>query len=677
MAILTLPTLAAAQIERNQLPPLPGASEPDPGLAPSPQGAYPPPPGSGSPQDQQQQAYPPPSGAGYPQREDDYPPLPGIAGPAEPLPGAAGPPEPLPWQQPGQAAAPPSPLDPPGQGLQGQDPLGQDSAPDGPLNITPQPPPAYGEQGPGADPQSSGVSPQFPAIQPQSPAFPSQSPAISAGDRGGGQASALPANIWQGVDLGALRQLIQQAPLPSASPALSSLIARALAVDQGGGQELAVKVGALERAGRMEELAQLLSQAAASNEPGASARYAIVLLALNRVEEACATTIGPAPPSANPNSDTTRATYLIPAYCAATKGDFGAAGLALQLARDSNVDVTLPTAIVARLDKSGGGDPVSAPKSVDIVDYVFLALDKDSVPADIASRAAPRLLFLLAQDPAAPAEARVVAAERAAALNIIDGATLARAYRDAAAKLAKSAQSPSALRAKLFAAVEGAAAAKFRAESIDALLASGKDAGIEVPLAQALAQANAGLAQDSQANMFAETGVRVAALSGDEQSAWAFVDAGGDRVKSWQLLLAARNPSDPRADAALQTGVDVAMAGRLPAPLLHRLVTVLDALNYNVPIPLWDAASKEPQPTDGYLPETGVLTALKEAADGGHTGRTILLSAAVLGPDGPGGANLIALGDAMRALKRAGLDAEARAIGFEALYAHWPARGKG
>ena len=567
---------------------------------------------------------------------------------------------------------PPSPLDPPGQGPQNQDPLGPDPGAAGPLNITPQPLPAYGEQDPDADPQSSGVSPQFPAIQPQSPAIPAQSPAIS----GSGRASPLPSNIWQGVDLAALRQLIQQAPLPSASPALSSLIARALAADQGGGQELAVKVGALERAGRMEELAQLLSQAAAANEPGASARYALVLLALNRIDDACATTIGPAPPSANPNSDTTRATYLIPAYCAATKGDFGAAGLALQLARDSGVDVALPAAIVARLDKSGDAGPVNAPKSVDIVDYVFLALDEDSVPADIASRASPRFLFLLAQDAAAPAEARVVAAERAAALNIIDGAALAHAYRDAAPKLPK-AQSSSALRAKLFAAVEGATAAKFRAESIDALLASGKDAGIEVPLAQALAQANAGLAQDSQANTFAETGVRVAALSGDEQSAWAFVAAGGDRVKSWQLLLAARNPSDPRADAALQTGVDVAMAGKLPAPLLHRLVTVLDALNYNVPIPLWDAASKEPQPTDGYLPETGVLTALKEAADSGQIGRTILLSAAVLGPDGPGGANLIALGDAMRALKRVGLDAEARAIGFEALYAHWPARGKG
>jgi hypothetical protein len=71
-----------------------------------------------------------------------------------------------------------------------------------------------------------------------------------------------------------------------------------------------------------------------------------------------------------------------------------------------------------------------------------------------------------------------------------------------------------------------------------------------------------------------------------------------------------------------------------------------------------------------------MLSALKEAADKGDTGATILLAAAAFGPDGPQGAHLIALGDGLRALKRVGLDAEARRLAFEALYAHWPARGR-
>jgi nucleotide-binding universal stress UspA family protein len=292
------------------------------------------------------------------------------------------------------------------------------------------------------------------------------------------------------------------------------------------------------------------------------------------------------------------------------------------------------------------------------------------------AKASPELLYRLAQDESVAPELRLAAAERAASLNVIGGEELARAYREAVPALPKTANSPPALRAKLFASFESAPSAKMRAESISALLASARDQGIEVPTAQALARASAGLMDDPQAATFAETGIRIAALAGDEQSAWAWVDAGGDRLRSWQLLLAASDPFSPRAEAALDEGVDLAVKGGLPAPLLHRLVTVLDALDYNVPMSLWDATSKTPQPNDGDLPETGALTELKQAADSGEVGRTVLMVAAVLGPKGAQGAHLIALGDALRALKRVGLDAEARRLGFEALYAHWPTRGK-
>jgi hypothetical protein len=43
-----------------------------------------------------------------------------------------------------------------------------------------------------------------------------------------------------------------------------------------------------------------------------------------------------------------------------------------------------------------------------------------------------------------------------------------------------------------------------------------------------------------------------------------------------------------------------------------------------------------------------------------------------LGPAGPEAANLLALGDAIRALKRIGLEADARQLALEALLAVWP-----
>ena len=184
------------------------------------------------------------------------------------------------------------------------------------------------------------------------------------------------------------------------------------------------------------------------------------------------------------------------------------------------------------------------------------------------------------------------------------------------------------------------------------------------------------LAQDPQAASFAETGIRVAALAGEDRAAWAWVETGGERVQSYELLLGAVDPYGERAREALASGVEIATRSRLPGPVLQRLVTVLDALGEEVPIPLWELASKSPEPEDGYLPETGVLSALKEASDEGEVGRTVLLAAAALGPKGPQDAHLIALGDALRALRRVGLDAEARRIALEALLRHWPSHGK-
>jgi len=114
------------------------------------------------------------------------------------------------------------------------------------------------------------------------------------------------------------------------------------------------------------------------------------------------------------------------------------------------------------------------------------------------------------------------------------------------------------------------------------------------------------------------------------------------------------------------------LAARCLAGLGNRLATVLDALEYNVPIPLWEAASRTPQPAGGYLPETGVLSELQQASKKQEFGRTVLLVMKTLGPDGAEGANLLALGDAIRALKRAGIEADARRLGFEALFASWP-----
>jgi hypothetical protein len=117
---------------------------------------------------------------------------------------------------------------------------------------------------------------------------------------------------------------------------------------------------------------------------------------------------------------------------------------------------------------------------------------------------------------------------------------------------------------------------------------------------------------------------------------------------------------------------EIALRGRFSPEALHRLATVLDALDYDVPTRLWEAASRAPQPATGHLPATGVLTDLQDAAKRRDHVRLLGLVFRALGPGGPEGAHMIALGDCIRALKRAGLEAEARQIAAEALFALWP-----
>ena len=140
----------------------------------------------------------------------------------------------------------------------------------------------------------------------------------------------------------------------------------------------------------------------------------------------------------------------------------------------------------------------------------------------------------------------------------------------------------------------------------------------------------------------------------------------------WLALADIADPGPDNRGQYLNEVETLALRGRFTPDALHRLATVLDALNYNVPIPLWEAASRTPQPNTGHLPATGVLTELQDASKKKEFGHTVLLAMKSLGPNGAEGAHIIALGDSIRALKRAGLETDARRLGLEALLIAWP-----
>ena len=86
-------------------------------------------------------------------------------------------------------------------------------------------------------------------------------------------------------------------------------------------------------------------------------------------------------------------------------------------------------------------------------------------------------------------------------------------------------------------------------------------------------------------------------------------------LSHWLALIDIADSNSPgNRGESLHYIEDLAVHGRLDPTLLHRIATVLDALAYDVPIPLWEAASRTPQPAGGFLPETGVLSELQDAA---------------------------------------------------------------
>src|SRR5262245_48346244 len=152
--------------------------------------------------------------------------------------------------------------------------------------------------------------PALPGTESESPSpSPSPRPKILSPSGSGERASSespLPSDLWHGVDAAELEKLLKGAPLPSASPTLSDLIARALALGATNGNELAVRLDALAKIGRIDEEAGLLASATQSGEPGAAALHAAALLEAGRVDEACAVAVEPPPESAGAKASATR-----------------------------------------------------------------------------------------------------------------------------------------------------------------------------------------------------------------------------------------------------------------------------------------------------------------------------------------------------------------------------------
>lgn len=500
--------------------------------------------------------------------------------------------------------------------------------------------------------------------------------------------SGLPYELWQGLDVASLERLISEIDIPPRSPALHRLwlrlITANLTAPQGvrsDQQFLALRLEILYRSGLLEDAARILSTMP-PGDPAASVLAARNSIGLGAKAQGCEILKTVGTPTQLPRPVQTDAA-LISGYCAAVAGDAPGAGLAAELARDAGAKETpgleaLDALAMGVKPKPAGDAPIS------LLDYRLIEAAGGAVDtARLVKQAAPALLAALALDRGVAAETRLRAAEAAVQVNAITAEQLAEIYRaqgpgEAVISDAGGTDTPQR-RAGLFVAAAHEHTPQKKVRLIRAFLDEAHRAGFYLTALRMVAPASDAIVPAPEIGWYAETGVEVALAAERYGKArdWASFGsnspgAANGGLYHWLALIDIAEGTQANGDEDLRHVEELVSRGRFDPALLHRLATVLDALNFSVPIPLWEAASRTPQPAGGHLPETGVLTELQDAAKKREFARTVLLAMKTLGPNGAEGAHMIALGDSIRALRRAGLEGDARNLGFEALFAAWP-----
>jgi hypothetical protein len=506
--------------------------------------------------------------------------------------------------------------------------------------------------------------------------------------------SGLPNDVWHGLDAKGVSELVLGLGMPPSSAPLAAIWKRlwtassAAGGGPAGGRIEAVYREVLFRSGLLDALSQRIAQSSrdVAPEPVIEAldiRFEILAGDRDRGCELAkqrARTAGDLPKPVRAEL------LLLGGYCAALQGNPAAAALASELARAEGAAEPFAPDVLDALG-SGGRVNIGSLKQLSLMDYRFLEAAKVPIDAAALDQAEPALLVVIATGHNAaegtPPQLVVRAAERAARLNAMDGAQLAAVYRALPVNPADGSDATTARgetsfhRAALFKAIEAERTPMKKARLARALLDDARRAGLGRPVAEMLARSMESLAPAQEIGWFAETAVEINLAAGRYSAAAAWITfaetGGGPSLNYWWALLDLADPAwRGHRGESLPVVERMALRGQLSTGLMHRLVTVLDALDYQIPIPLWEAASRTPQPTTGFLPETGVLSQLQDAARQQQFARTVLLVARTLGPHGADGAHLAALTDSIRALRRAGLEGDARRLALEAVLGDWP-----
>lgn len=528
-------------------------------------------------------------------------------------------------------------------------------------------------------------------------------------DSNGGLGTAM----WSGTDRRVVEQLIVQVPGPTASSILGALSRRLLLTSarppQGtsnGPSLLALRLQRLNAAGRSHDIARLYARAGVSQPtPAAAMEFALATLATGDRDAAC-NLLGGLPVGGDPATDPVAAFALkLSIFCQISGGSTAAANLTVDLAREQGLDAPYFLALAAAATDGLSLD-APEPRIIDPLIYRMMGLAQRSLPDDGVTRLVPALLVPVAEDGTLDPEVRIAAAERGAALGLIDGDQMAAAYlavsytREdvAGVRVGVEPASPYRRRALFHQAILDERVPAGRADLLAMLLfrEQGGDA-----YAATLAAHRGSLASVPPSRVltsFAPLAARAFIELGDRVRAgmWLSVLEGAaadtQQVRELQAVLRLIDPNTvtgsslpPLVNAGANANIETAPSAPIP-PFLQPALTdlaaggsarefaaleivLLDALGLELPGSVWDALLVSGGLPGGEAAPIAVSQRLKLASSQRRVGETVLLTLAALSESGVGKAHPQILSETVKALRMVGLEQEARRLAAEALLA--------
>lgn len=499
-------------------------------------------------------------------------------------------------------------------------------------------------------------------------------------------------NLWHGSDRGLIERMLARIPAASASRWVRSLAARLLlsrtTAPRGGtsGKSLLVlRIDRLMAAGEVGSAIKLLRVAPSQDTAEALSRTEVeALFFLNDLPGACQKVRGLV--------GRHKGLYWqqANAFCLSLSGNHAKSGMIADILRERESDVG--PAFFALVDALAGDqepmvDSLKQPLGLQLA---MMRAANMKLPADVLAQAGPAVLRAVARSPNADLDVRLEAAERAMTVGALSAAELAEVYGAVSFQPPQLADPVSTAaeiwgprgRALLLRHADSREGATATAEALRRGWSLSRERGGGETMVRASLPLLLAIDPAPQLVWFARDAAGALFAAGEIERAMAWYAMARDAAESsdearaaaaalWPVAALADPQALPEWDPQrLGSWWEQMRSRKAPGSLTLavRLFTVLESFDRPVGAGLWARVLGDggTGSAAGGL-DPALWHALRGASEAARVGETVLFSLLALGDSGTRGAHPLTVRAVVAALRRVGLEVEARALALEAV----------